>query len=182
MPVGMLNPFRPAFNRLQKSCQSAATTVDDNVMVKGYLDEPEVDNNVIVKSESDSIEPASFDRVTSSIASSAPDHQGALDPDIKTIKSGFTGLGLMTWSSTLNNRLPLLNLPPDVLEVLRRGEIEYTKAIAIAQIKDEIELAACLKEAIDNNLCLSQISVPVEPARNQSLETRRFPVQDICTK
>ena len=68
----------------------------------------------------------------------------------------------MTWSSTLNNRLPLLNLPPDVLEVLRRGEIEYTKAKAIAQIKDEIERSAFLKEAIDNNLSLSQIKEKIK--------------------
>lgn len=159
--------------RLQKSRPQAATTVDENVMVKGELDEPEVSNNVMGKSESDSIEPASFDRVTSSIASSAPDHQGALDPDIKTISAVFTGLGLMTWESFVNNRLPLLNLPLDVLEVLRRGEIEYTKAKAIAQIKDDTERSAFLKEALSQNLSLSQIKSRIkarqpQPSQSQS--------------
>ena len=49
----------------------------------------------------------------------------------------FDGLGRMSWSSFVSSRLPLLKLPEDILKALRQGKIEYTKAKAIARIKDE---------------------------------------------
>jgi ParB family chromosome partitioning protein len=57
----------------------------------------------------------------------------------QTIQSMFDSLGLMSWESFVKNRLPLLNLPPELKEVLGRGEIAYTKAQAIARVKDEQE-------------------------------------------
>jgi ParB family chromosome partitioning protein len=53
--------------------------------------------------------------------------------------------------------LPLLNLPEDVLQVLRQGQLEYTKARAIARIKDEQQRVEVLTEAIAHNLSLSDI-------------------------
>lgn len=43
----------------------------------------------------------------------------------------------MNWKSFLTSRLLLLKLPSDVLEDLRQGKIAYTKAKAIASVKDE---------------------------------------------
>jgi ParB family chromosome partitioning protein len=73
------------------------------------------------------------------------------------IQSVFADLGLMSWYSFTCNRLPLLRLPEDIKEALRRGEIEYTKAKAIAQVKDETERKALLEEASASSLSLSQI-------------------------
>ncbi|MEM9452288.1 MAG: ParB/RepB/Spo0J family partition protein [Cyanobacteria bacterium P01_E01_bin.6] len=39
--------------------------------------------------------------------------------------------GRISWESFVTSRLPLLNLPKEILEALRNGELEYTKAIAI---------------------------------------------------
>src|SRR5215203_1183019 len=69
----------------------------------------------------------------------------------------FDGLGLMTWESFVNNRLPLLNLPDDILEVLRSGRIAYTKARTIARLKNEKEREAVLREAIAQDLSLTVI-------------------------
>jgi ParB family chromosome partitioning protein len=66
-------------------------------------------------------------------------------------------LGLMTWESFVNNRLPLLNLPQDITLALRQGQIAYTKAKAIAQIKDDSQRVALLKDALAQQLSLSQI-------------------------
>jgi len=74
-----------------------------------------------------------------------------------TIQSIFDSLGLMSWESFVKNRLPLLNLPSELKEALGRGEIAYTKAQAIARVKDEQERKALLKAALDENLSLSQI-------------------------
>jgi ParB family transcriptional regulator, chromosome partitioning protein len=70
----------------------------------------------------------------------------------------FSSLGRMGWESFVKNRLPLLNLPDDVLSALREGKIEYTKARAIARVKDEKERKELIEVAIAENLSLSQIS------------------------
>ncbi|MBN3907014.1 MAG: ParB/RepB/Spo0J family partition protein [Nostoc sp. NMS1] len=69
----------------------------------------------------------------------------------------FTALGGMKWDSFVRNRLPLLNLPLDVVLVLRSGKIEYTKARAIAKVKNESSRIQLLEDAIAYNLSLSEI-------------------------
>lgn len=78
-------------------------------------------------------------------------------PNAQIIESVFQDLGLMNWQSFVKNRLPLLKLPPDILEVLRRGLLDYTKAIAIAKVKDEAMRESLLKEVIEKSLSLSEI-------------------------
>ncbi len=81
------------------------------------------------------------------------------------IQSVFAGLGLMSWYSFTCNRLPLLRLPEDILEALRSGRIEYTKAKAIAKVKDEPKRKALLEEAIAFSLSLSQIRERVKASQ-----------------
>ncbi|MGB5633799.1 MAG: chromosome partitioning protein ParB, partial [Waterburya sp.] len=69
----------------------------------------------------------------------------------------FNSLGRLNWQSFVKTRLPLLKLPEDILEALRAGQIEYTKAKAISQLKDEEFRNELLKEAITNNLSLNDI-------------------------
>src|SRR5919199_2854431 len=69
----------------------------------------------------------------------------------------FEGLGIMTWESFVNNRLPLLNLPEDILQALRSGAIAYTKARTIARLKDEKDREAVLHEATAQDLSLNVI-------------------------
>ena len=75
----------------------------------------------------------------------------------KAVQSVFAALGTMTWESFANNRLPLLNLPQDVLEALRQGKIAYTKAQAIARVKDDRQREELLNKAISQDLSLIQI-------------------------
>lgn len=77
--------------------------------------------------------------------------------DAEDVKMIFTGLGLMEWESFTANRLPLLRLPDEILEVLRQGKIEYTKAKVIAKLKEKTERIALLEEAILQNLSLNEI-------------------------
>lgn len=74
----------------------------------------------------------------------------------QTVQSVFESVG-MSWESFVANRLPLIKLPQDVLEVLRAGKIAYTKAKAIAKLKDEETRQQLLAEAIEKNLSLTQI-------------------------
>jgi ParB family transcriptional regulator, chromosome partitioning protein len=78
-------------------------------------------------------------------------------PQALIIEGLFDALGTMKWDSFVRNRLPLLNLPPDVLDILRQGKIEYTKARAVATVKDAEQRASILDAAITQDLSLSEI-------------------------
>lgn len=69
----------------------------------------------------------------------------------------FSELGRMSWESFVSNRLGLLKLPADIQEALRLGQIEYTKARAIAKVKDEPTRNLLLESAIAEGLSLTQI-------------------------
>ena len=73
------------------------------------------------------------------------------------VQAIFQEVGCMNWESFVSNRLPLLKLPIEILEALRQGKIEYTKATAIAKVKDETKRAELLEESIQNSLSLTQI-------------------------
>lgn len=75
----------------------------------------------------------------------------------EAVKQMFASLGRMNWQSFVRTRLPLLNLPEDVLKVLRSGKIAYTKAKAIARVKDEQARGSLLEKAITNTWSLSEI-------------------------
>ncbi len=75
----------------------------------------------------------------------------------KTVEQVFESLGLMNWLSFTTKRLPLLNLPEEILMALREGKLEYTKAQALARVKDDEVRKKLLSEAIANDWSLSQI-------------------------
>ncbi len=84
----------------------------------------------------------------------------------------------MSWKSFVETRLPLLKLPEEILSALKNGKIEYTKAIAIAKVKEEIERKQLLELAIEEKLSLSQIkaklkSIPSSnPAPREEIQQR----------
>jgi ParB family transcriptional regulator, chromosome partitioning protein len=80
----------------------------------------------------------------------------------QVIQSVFQDLGLMSWLSFTCNRLPLLNLPNEILDALRCGKIAYTKALTIARVKDEIQRQTLLDRTIEENLSLNQIRARIK--------------------
>lgn len=85
-----------------------------------------------------------------------PGHN-VMPSEASIIQTIFASLGKGTWESYVKNKLPLLNLPEDLLEALEKGSIEYTKAQAIARIKDAEQRSSLLKKAVSENLSLNQI-------------------------
>ena len=69
----------------------------------------------------------------------------------------FAIVGRLTPDSFRSHRLPLLNLPKDILDALMRGDIEYTKARTIALIKNEEQRRELLTETIQENLSVREI-------------------------
>ncbi len=149
---------------------------ENNVIVKEELDPDETENNVIVKNEDENL-----DTDNNVIVKDGNDEQQGstpVNPDLKIVEQVFDGLGLMTWESFANNRLPLLNLPEDILEALRKGSLEYTKAKAIAQIPNLNERVAFLEQAIAQNWSLSEIKQRISekktPTTNPQTESNDY--------
>ncbi len=86
----------------------------------------------------------------------------------EAVQAVFASLGTMTWESFVNNRLPLLNLPEDVLEALQQGKIAYTKAQAIARVKNEEQRKDLLKKAVTQGLSLAQIKECVDSFKSSA--------------
>lgn len=73
------------------------------------------------------------------------------------VEDVFAAIGRLSPESFRTHRLPLLNLPDDILDALRQGKIEYTKAKEIAKLYSESERIKLLEDALAQNLTLSQI-------------------------
>lgn len=92
----------------------------------------------------------------------------SLSDQEQKVQSVFQDLGLMNWLSFTCNRLPLLNLPEEVLNAIRCGKIAYTKAIAIARVKDDHQRQTLLDRAIEDNLSLNQIRAYIKSIKPQA--------------
>jgi len=98
--------------------------------------------------------------------------------NLDEIEKVFALVGTLTPESFRTNRLPLLNLPEEVLDALRTGQLEYTKARAIAKVKEPEQRQQLLEKAVTENLSLAQIKEEVKkesPAKAENLDfNRRF--------
>jgi ParB family chromosome partitioning protein len=93
------------------------------------------------------------------------------DSEVEIIRSTFEGFGLIKWETFISHRLPLLNLPIEVLEALRQGQIEYTKATTIATVKDTDLRQSLLNETITESLSLVQIKEKIRDLKaSQNIE------------
>lgn len=96
---------------------------------------------------------------------------------VEVIDKFFTDTVNMTLASFVSNRLPLLKLPDDILEALRRGEIAYTKASAVARIKDEDARKRLLKVVIEEKLSLEQVRAEVKKVLGTSASPHHSPLE-----
>jgi ParB family transcriptional regulator, chromosome partitioning protein len=89
-------------------------------------------------------------------ARSNADSSDTSTPEWQKVMEIFDTLAL-TPESFRVNRLPLLNLPSDILDAVKRGEIEYTKARAINMLPESEQRQELLKTAIGSGWSLQQI-------------------------
>ena len=87
-------------------------------------------------------------------------------PIEQEVNAVFDELGRMSWLSFTCNRLPLLRLDEQVLQALRQGKLAYTKAMAIARVKDESFRRSLLDQAMTENLSLSAIRQRIRAVRH----------------
>ncbi len=82
--------------------------------------------------------------------------------EAEIVEKVFTQLGKISWQSFVRTRLPLLKLPEDILETLRSGQIEYTKAKEIAKLTSKEERTELLEAALSQSLSLLEIQQQVK--------------------
>jgi len=85
---------------------------------------------------------------------------------LEIIESLLAGIGKFNAESLRSSRIPLLNLPQLILEALRQGKLEYTKARAIATVKSDEQRAELLERAIAENMSLSEIKRLIQETRS----------------
>ncbi len=95
------------------------------------------------------------------LAKRSSDNVVGSEARLELIEAVFQMVGKMSWESFASHRLPLLNLPQSVLEALRAGKIEYTKARALARVKDPDALNSLLKQITTEQWSLNQIRAAV---------------------
>lgn len=81
---------------------------------------------------------------------------------LEQIEATLTLVGRFNAESFRATRIPLLNLPQDVLTALRQGKIEFTKARLIARVKDLEERTSLLEKAINEDLSFVRVKELVE--------------------
>lgn len=98
------------------------------------------------------------------LAKRSSDNVVGSEATLELIEAVFQMVGKMSWESFASHRLPLLNLPQTVLEALRAGKIEYTKARALARIKDPEALNNLLEQTTTEQWSLNQIRAAISEA------------------
>jgi len=94
--------------------------------------------------------------------------KGNVSLQLEKLESCLQEIGRFNLESLRSSRLPLLNLPPDVLGVLREGKLEYTKARAIARLKDEQKRQELLNQVLEQNFSLAEIKVRLKALKPES--------------
>lgn len=90
--------------------------------------------------------------------------------EAQVVQAVFEELSCLSWESFVTSRLPLLNLPTEILAALREGKIAYTKAQAISQVKDPESRAALLAEVLAQNLSLTKIKAKIKNINSEASE------------
>lgn len=85
-----------------------------------------------------------------------------IEPLLTCVEAVFSSSRNMTWFSFVQYRLPILDLPDEVLKALREGRIEYTKALALAKIKNDVVRFGLLTKVVQEDLSLMQLRAEIK--------------------
>ena len=87
---------------------------------------------------------------------------------VEKLESCLQDIGRFNLESLRSSRLPLLNLPGDVLSALREGKLEYTKARTIARLRNGQQRQELLNQALGQNLSLAEIKARLKKLKPEA--------------
>lgn len=85
----------------------------------------------------------------------------------------FARLGRGSWRSFASNKAGVLRFPPELLDLLRQGRLEYTRGAALARVKDAKLRALLIQRTLDEGLGVREISVLARPKPLQKSRAER---------
>lgn len=92
------------------------------------------------------------------------------DRDRETIESVFSEVAPdISLSTFITSRLPLLKLPENILRAYNAGQLEYTKAMALSRVEDELQRQDLLEEVVDRGLSLSALKAKIAPTSGRTV-------------
>lgn len=94
------------------------------------------------------------------------DDKSGLITQVEDVLAAFS----ITLDTFVSNRLPLLNLPPALLDAVRQGTIEFSKAQLIARLPEERQ-ASTLKLAIEEDLTKAALQEHIRQLKAQAKDT-----------
>lgn len=81
------------------------------------------------------------------------------------IEALFSSVGRFTPSSFHTNRVPLLRMPPDLIEAVRTGKLHYTKARKLARIRDAGVRQKLLTRVLSEGLSVEELDQEIQTAQ-----------------
>lgn len=90
---------------------------------------------------------------------------------IQSVEAVFSQLAKGSWHSFVANKLGVLKLPNDLLDAVRSGDLEYTKAIALRKVKDAEMRERLTEEA--RSVSLEQLRQMIHEATEQPVDDAR---------
>ncbi len=92
---------------------------------------------------------------------------------IEKVEQVFSQLAKGNWQSFVANKMGVLRLPNDLLEAVRRGNLEYTKATALRRVKNEDTRKQLLNRA--EEMSLEQLRQVIrEPTKQRADDSYSF--------
>lgn len=115
------------------------------------------------------------------------DNNVVINPHVETVEALFKNIGRYTASSFYSHRVPILKMPEALIQAMREGKLEYSKARALASVKDEGVRADLLRLTLEENLSLNQLreAIAKQDTRQTSEpkeKTQRVDVADLKRK
>jgi ParB family transcriptional regulator, chromosome partitioning protein len=86
----------------------------------------------------------------------------------KIVEATFSAVGKLTWQSFVATRLPLLKLPPDLIEALRSGDVSPLRARLIARVTDGEERREVLSTSLREGWSNAQLRERIALARGDA--------------
>lgn len=88
----------------------------------------------------------------------------APQPDaVERLDRIFARLGRGGWRSFASNKVGVLRFAPDLLDLMRQGRLEYTRAAALARVKDTRLRAALTRRTLSEGLGVREIAAAAKP-------------------
>ena len=102
-----------------------------------------------------------------------------LEQQWRQVEETFNRLKAGSWRNFVRNRLPLLNLPSDIMSAVESGQLDGTKAQVIARVEAFDLRAEILRDAIANDLSFREIKRRIQelspkPKGQTSLVLKRY--------